>query len=238
MALGWQPQSHALPDVPDAEDSAPKIKGVAAVNGHKEVQSKAIDKAKALALATCESTPPSKEEGRGIFVGGLPVSVDDGELRKHFEAYGAVQDATVVLNQRTGKSKGFGFVEFRDAGIREAVMQKSVQIQGKVVEVKVRQAKGGKGKPREATLQCGRRTGWKSSRTTQISCSPGLQIRGSLDNLGWVLLALKAKGYAILELRREDLPELKRLYGHSREFFQRPSRYKEPADMLNASCYF
>ena len=69
--------------------------------------------------------------------------------------------------------------------------------------------------------------------------------------------------YAILELRREatgehhsvvsiagatasiaggwtdqDLPELKRLYGHSREFFQRPSRYKEPADMLNASCYF
>lgn len=143
MALGWQPQSHALPDVPDAEDSAPKIKGVAAVNGHKEVQSKAIDKAKALALATCESTPPSKEEGRGIFVGGLPVSVDDKELRNHFEAYGAVQDATVVLNQRTGKSKGFGFVEFRDAGIREAVMQKSVQIQGKVVEVKVRQAKGG-----------------------------------------------------------------------------------------------
>lgn len=144
MALGWQPQSNA---VPDAEDSKPKSKGAAAspVNGHREVQSKAIDKAKALALATCESTPVSKEEGRGIFVGGLPSSVDDKELRKHFETYGTVQDATVVLNQRTGKPKGFGFVEFRDAGVREAVMEKSIQIPGKVVEVKVRQARAAKG---------------------------------------------------------------------------------------------
>ena len=31
----------------------------------------------------------------------------------------ALQEATVVMNQRTGKSKGFGFVEFREPGVRE-----------------------------------------------------------------------------------------------------------------------
>lgn len=148
MALGWQAPS---PDAKKAAANEAKAKANSAsmVNGHSE-QSKAIEKAKALALATCESMASSAkapEEGRGIFVGGLPPSVDDRELRKHFESYGEVQDATVVMNQRTGKSKGFGFVEFQQHGVREKVMEEVVEIHGKTVEVKVRQAKakgGGK----------------------------------------------------------------------------------------------
>ncbi|CAL1128738.1 unnamed protein product, partial [Cladocopium goreaui] len=76
----------------------------------------------------------------------------------------------------------------------------------------------------------------KRSRTTwsrfspfrQISCTTqSVQIRGTFDNLAWVLPALKAKGYAILQLRNEDLPDLRKLYAQSREFFQCPSKYKE-----------
>ncbi|CAL1144689.1 unnamed protein product [Cladocopium goreaui] len=33
--------------------------------------------------------------------------------------------------------------------------------------------------------------------------------------------------YAILQLRNEDLPDLRKLYAQSREFFQCPSKYKE-----------
>lgn len=47
-----------------------------------------------------------------LFVGGLPFSVDDQELQEMFEAYGTVGSAKIITDRETGKSRGFGFVEF------------------------------------------------------------------------------------------------------------------------------
>jgi len=73
--------------------------------------------------------------------------VDDAALRKHFEYYGAVADATVVINQRTGKSKGFGFVEFVNVKSRDKVIADgpTQELGGKKVEIKPRQSMGAKG---------------------------------------------------------------------------------------------
>jgi cold-inducible RNA-binding protein len=49
-----------------------------------------------------------------VFVGGLPFSTTDDELRDLFAAHGAVASATVVKDRDTGRSKGFGFVEFEN----------------------------------------------------------------------------------------------------------------------------
>lgn len=49
-----------------------------------------------------------------VFVGGLPFSTTDDELRDFFAAHGAVASATVVRDRETGRSKGFGFVEFEN----------------------------------------------------------------------------------------------------------------------------
>lgn len=68
-------------------------------------------------------------------------------------------------------------------------------------------------------------------------CYPGASKRGTGEHHSVVSIAGATASIAG-GWTDQDLPELKRLYGHSREFFQRPSRYKEPADMLNASCYF
>ena len=46
-----------------------------------------------------------------IFVGNLPYSITDRELRAEFEAHGVVSSASVILDKMTGKSRGFGFVE-------------------------------------------------------------------------------------------------------------------------------
>jgi RNA recognition motif-containing protein len=46
-----------------------------------------------------------------IFVGNLPYSMSDEELRAVFEEYGSVRDARVVMDRYTGRSRGFGFVE-------------------------------------------------------------------------------------------------------------------------------
>jgi RNA recognition motif-containing protein len=49
-----------------------------------------------------------------VFVGGLPFSTTDDELRDLFAAHGTVASATVVKDRDTGRSKGFGFVEFEN----------------------------------------------------------------------------------------------------------------------------
>jgi len=89
----------------------------------------------------------ARDDGRGIFVGGLPPNLDSAGLKKHFQYYGAVEEAEVVMNQSTGKSKGFGFVEFADARSRDKVIADgpTQEISGKRVEVKPRTPKGGKG---------------------------------------------------------------------------------------------
>ena len=49
-----------------------------------------------------------------LFVGGLPFTTTDDELKQLFAAHGSVASATVVRDRDTGRSKGFGFVEFEN----------------------------------------------------------------------------------------------------------------------------
>lgn len=46
-----------------------------------------------------------------IFVGSLPFSLGEAELKESFEAYGEVESVKIITDKLTGKSKGFGFVE-------------------------------------------------------------------------------------------------------------------------------
>ncbi len=47
-----------------------------------------------------------------LFVGGLPFSTTDDELKELFAAHGTVASAAVIKDRDSGRSKGFGFVEF------------------------------------------------------------------------------------------------------------------------------
>lgn len=46
-----------------------------------------------------------------LFVGNLSFQISDMELKGLFEEYGDVTSAKVIVDRRTGRSKGFGFVE-------------------------------------------------------------------------------------------------------------------------------
>jgi len=46
-----------------------------------------------------------------IFVGSLPFSIEEADLRESFEAYGTVDSVKIISDKFTGRSKGFGFVE-------------------------------------------------------------------------------------------------------------------------------
>ncbi|MCA9580823.1 MAG: RNA-binding protein [Myxococcales bacterium] len=49
-----------------------------------------------------------------LFVGGLAWATDEHGLRSAFEQFGEINEAVVVLDRETGRSRGFGFVTFSD----------------------------------------------------------------------------------------------------------------------------
>lgn len=49
-----------------------------------------------------------------IFVGGLPYHTTDSSLKKYFEVFGEIEEAVVITDRQTGKSRGYGFVTMAD----------------------------------------------------------------------------------------------------------------------------
>ncbi len=57
-----------------------------------------------------------------LYVGNLPYSTTDDDLRSLFSQAGTVEEATVMSERDTGRSRGFGFVEMAtDADAENAV---------------------------------------------------------------------------------------------------------------------
>ena len=48
-----------------------------------------------------------------IFVGGLPYHTTDDSLRNYFAVFGDIEEAVVITDRQTGKSRGYGFVSFK-----------------------------------------------------------------------------------------------------------------------------
>ena len=49
-----------------------------------------------------------------IFIGSLPYSLSESELKAFFEEYGEVSSVKIITDKLSGRSKGFGFVEMSD----------------------------------------------------------------------------------------------------------------------------
>uniref|UniRef100_A0A6E8W3Q4 RRM domain-containing protein n=1 Tax=Anopheles coluzzii TaxID=1518534 RepID=A0A6E8W3Q4_ANOCL len=49
-----------------------------------------------------------------LFVGGLPYHTTDKSLREHFSVYGDIEEAVVITDRTTSKSRGYGFVIMGD----------------------------------------------------------------------------------------------------------------------------
>ena len=47
-----------------------------------------------------------------LFIGGLPWAVTDQQLEEMFSKHGSVTSAKVITDKFTGRSKGFGFIEY------------------------------------------------------------------------------------------------------------------------------
>jgi len=58
-----------------------------------------------------------------LLVRNLDRSTTAGELKDLFKAFGTVQSCNLVIDQVSGESKGFGFIEMPKAGEAKAAMK-------------------------------------------------------------------------------------------------------------------
>ncbi|KFZ11486.1 hypothetical protein V502_07528, partial [Pseudogymnoascus sp. VKM F-4520 (FW-2644)] len=72
-----------------------------------------------------------------LFIGGLAWHTDEQALRTKFEEFGAVEEAVVVKDRDTGRSRGFGFVRFtQDADADAAIAaMNNIEFDGRSIRV-------------------------------------------------------------------------------------------------------
>ncbi len=59
-----------------------------------------------------------------LFVGSLAWATNDSTLSDHFSAIGPVKEVRVVMDKMTGRSKGFGFVEYENEADAATAIEK------------------------------------------------------------------------------------------------------------------
>jgi RNA recognition motif-containing protein len=58
---------------------------------------------------------------KSIYVGNIPFSVSENDIRELFGAYGNVSSVKLVEDRETGRFRGFGFVEMDDSDALKAI---------------------------------------------------------------------------------------------------------------------
>lgn len=56
-----------------------------------------------------------------IYVGNLPFSATEGELKELFEQHGSVTSINLITDRDTGRFRGFGFIEMDEADADSAI---------------------------------------------------------------------------------------------------------------------
>lgn len=76
-----------------------------------------------------------------LFVGSLSWGTDEWALRAAFERFGAVEEAVVITDAQTGRSRGFGFVTLADEAAATRAIQEmdGTELDGRRIAVNVAQ---------------------------------------------------------------------------------------------------
>jgi RNA recognition motif-containing protein len=74
-----------------------------------------------------------------IYVGNLPWSVDKAGFEELFSPFGEIEEALVIANKYTGRSRGFGFVTYKNDADADKAMEamNEKDVEGRKIVVKV-----------------------------------------------------------------------------------------------------
>ncbi|KAM4794307.1 deleted in azoospermia-like isoform 3-T3 [Cyanocitta cristata] len=78
--------------------------------------------------------PEGKIMPNTVFVGGIDIRMNEAEIRSVFEQYGTVKEVKVITD-RTGVSKGYGFVSFLDNVDVQKIVESQINFHGKKLKL-------------------------------------------------------------------------------------------------------
>lgn len=92
---------------------------------------------------------------KNLYVGNLPHSTTETELRELFAAHGQVENVSIINDRETGRARGFAFVEMTDAGEAEKAVAalNGSELGGRVL--KINEAKPKAERPRSGGQRFG-----------------------------------------------------------------------------------
>ncbi|CAM9525368.1 unnamed protein product, partial [Heterosigma akashiwo] len=74
-------------------------------------------------------------EALKIFVGGLAPTVNEADFKEYFSKFGEVTDAVVMIDRKTSRSRGFGFITFKTEQSVKDALKETHLIHDKAVEI-------------------------------------------------------------------------------------------------------
>lgn len=82
-----------------------------------------------------------------IFIGGLPHSLADNQVRQLMETYGPLKGFYMIKDNNTGQNKGYAFAEYRDPKVTPAAIKglNGIRIGNRTIHVQLHEPTGGQG---------------------------------------------------------------------------------------------
>jgi nucleolin len=116
----------------DEEDSDDSDKEEAAPSKKRKAEEEPVESAKKAKTEEVEDNG-----SKNLFVGNLSWNIDDEWLYREFEEFGEISGARVISDKATGRSKGFGYVEFTSSASAAAALKakKGALIDGREANV-------------------------------------------------------------------------------------------------------
>src|SRR3990167_3824953 len=73
-----------------------------------------------------------------IYIGNLPYTTTEHELRDYFSQYGSIEDIKLIIDFNTGRSKGFGFITYAsDQECKNALAADGAEMAGRKLKVNI-----------------------------------------------------------------------------------------------------
>jgi RNA recognition motif-containing protein len=70
-----------------------------------------------------------------IYIGNIPWSIDEDQLKSYFSEHGQVLSARIITERATGRSKGYGFVEVEEADAEKIIELNGAEMDGRKLVV-------------------------------------------------------------------------------------------------------